>query len=594
MTKTPTMQDLMKRWKSRCAYCGCRVERRPNRRNRSRAVKDTFIPNFSAEPLIHNSILACSMCKSFKAATDPRVLLSIWIRLDPESARRFFDALAPALIPLEAGTTPAPLSALPPLLLPPLLLPPPTKNSSDAATTLLSEEHEPISSPSAKPIANGSLLLGWHKATQSTGLLKASALDSPIIDGPEGHLITIAPTGAGKGVSCIIPALLSWEGPAVVIDPKGENYAVTARRRRELGQRVEVLDPFNVTGIHKRARLNPLDLIDIRTPNAEDDAAVIAHLLSDGMRFAQDPFWDERAETVNRHLILEHLREDPNAANKSLGHVRRAVEKLDAPPDYTSSAAFLEATQGKKRKHIPGLGVERTRAAILATAMSHLTILRDGPVLNSLCDSTIALDDIRDGAPLTIYLVLPPDKLNSHGKLLRLWLGVIMATLARRRRIPPKPTLLLIDEAAQLGQLDELRSALTLMRGYGVKVWSFWQDFSQLQRLYPDWPSILNNCAVQQFFGAYSPFAAEALESLLVGRAPCRISDLQHGEAIVVQRSASPTRFRLPDYRRDLIFIGLADTNPFYPHPPTVTEPVADTPAIGNVLTFPTNRRVQK
>ncbi|MBN8913493.1 MAG: type IV secretory system conjugative DNA transfer family protein, partial [Rhizobiales bacterium] len=59
------------------------------------------------------------------------------------------------------------------------------------------------------------LLLGCSRAAKAKPVLD---------DGHEGHLITIAPTGAGKGVSCIIPALLTWRGPAVVVDPRGENY----------------------------------------------------------------------------------------------------------------------------------------------------------------------------------------------------------------------------------------------------------------------------------------------------------------------------------------------------------------------------------
>ena len=43
-------------------------------------------------------------------------------------------------------------------------------------------------------------------------------------------------------------------------------------------------------------------------------------------------------------------------------------------------------------------------------------------------------------------------------------------------------------EAAQLGTLGALRQAVTLLRGYGLQVWSFWQDLSQVRNLYPqDW-----------------------------------------------------------------------------------------------------------
>jgi type IV secretion system protein VirD4 len=48
----------------------------------------------------------------------------------------------------------------------------------------------------------------------------------------DGHLVTVAPTRSGKGVGIVIPNLLTYPGPIVVTDPKGENYAVSGARRR--------------------------------------------------------------------------------------------------------------------------------------------------------------------------------------------------------------------------------------------------------------------------------------------------------------------------------------------------------------------------
>jgi type IV secretion system protein VirD4 len=45
------------------------------------------------------------------------------------------------------------------------------------------------------------------------------------------HLLTIAGSRAGKGVSLIVPNLLLYEGSALVVDPKGENACFTAARR---------------------------------------------------------------------------------------------------------------------------------------------------------------------------------------------------------------------------------------------------------------------------------------------------------------------------------------------------------------------------
>ena len=72
--------------------------------------------------------------------------------------------------------------------------------------------------------------------------------------GDDRHAVLCAGSRAGKGRSCLIPTLLEYSGSVLAIDPKGELANVTARRRKQLGQRVCILDPFGVTA----ARHGPL------------------------------------------------------------------------------------------------------------------------------------------------------------------------------------------------------------------------------------------------------------------------------------------------------------------------------------------------
>ena len=65
----------------------------------------------------------------------------------------------------------------------------------------------------AQPAFDG-LLLGWHG--QCVASASARRAMTPILHHGDGHLITIAPTGAGKGVGALIPALLSHAGSAVL------------------------------------------------------------------------------------------------------------------------------------------------------------------------------------------------------------------------------------------------------------------------------------------------------------------------------------------------------------------------------------------
>src|SRR5258708_645642 len=94
----------------------------------------------------------------------------------------------------------------------------------------------------------------------------------------KGHLLTLAPTGGGKGIAAVLPNLLDYAGSVLCTDIKGECYAVSGRFRREaLGHTVAALDPFGVAG--GGAAYNPLDLVDPASDEAYDHARLIASML---------------------------------------------------------------------------------------------------------------------------------------------------------------------------------------------------------------------------------------------------------------------------------------------------------------------------
>lgn len=92
------------------------------------------------------------------------------------------------------------------------------------------------------------------------------------------HVLACAPTGAGKGVGCVIPNLLAYPGSVVCLDVKGENIAVTAQARRDMGQDVWCLDPFGITDAAGHS-LNWLDAIDLNCDSCVGDAAALPETL---------------------------------------------------------------------------------------------------------------------------------------------------------------------------------------------------------------------------------------------------------------------------------------------------------------------------
>lgn len=396
---------------------------------------------------------------------------------------------------------------------------------------------------------------------------KAKGFPAPIWDeGPDGHLVTVAPTGAGKGVSCIIPALLTWQGPAIVIDPKGENYAVTAARRRAMGQKVHVLDPFGITGCVQPASLNPFDIVGKPRTARWEDFVTLARAVVQDKTFGknQDPYWDNRAANL---IACAMAHASAHLPAPTLEDVLTLVLSYDQfAMDFRHQPFETQCHPEIAAPFAPaGMAWDKTRIAITSTAVDLISYLMGGSVLTSLKRSTVDLRKVERGDPMTLYLVLPPDKLATHGKLLRLWMTCLMTVLTRRRTPPAQPTLLLVDEAAQLGEMRELVTAVTLMRGYGIRVWTFWQDLSQLKATYPDhWEAILNNCAYHQYFGAATPMAANALQAYLGDALLRSVHRMKANELALFRPRERGAIVRMPSYLTDPMYQGLYEPNPFY------------------------------
>lgn len=390
----------------------------------------------------------------------------------------------------------------------------------------------------------------------------------PILMTGDGHLITIAPTGAGKGVSCIIPTLLRFRGPVIVVDPKGENYAVTAERRRALGQEVVLLDPLGITDADEVDALNPVDLIDPSHPQSIEDAAMLASLLTADIE-KEDPrnaFWYQRGEQLTTGLI-QHVAITESGRHRSLSRVREMLNLPVERLEELARSAMLDSPDPDVRivgGIVTNPATEMT-GSIMSMAQNSLEFLRGGLIEHATRRSTFDLAQVTAGAPLSIYIVIPPDKLESLRGLLRTWIGTLMSLLMRRRYAPPMRTLFILDEAAQLGSLDQLRQAVTLMRGYGLQTWSFWQDLSQLQNLYPrDWQTMCNNSRVQQAFGFMSQQAADAACDLVGFYDAHEILRLDSTEMLLSVAGDDAVIARKPNYLRDEAFQGLYDENPFY------------------------------
>lgn len=394
-------------------------------------------------------------------------------------------------------------------------------------------------------------------------------------DGP-AHLLTLAPTRAGKGVGTVIPNLLTADRSVLVIDPKGENARIAGEPRRRFGS-VHVLDPFNVSGMAASA-YNPLDQLSGGSPDlGEDAASLAAALVVDAPGQSGEAHWNEEAKALIAGLIMFCVaHEDPG--RRTLASVR---EYLSLPPDHLQDLLTLmqesDAADGLvARAANRFLGkAEREAASVLSNAQRHTHFLDSPRITKSMARSDFRFSDLQAGI-VSVFLVLPPNRLDAYSRWLRLLVSQALQEIARaserpagapeaspalsgplsssggHRRAseaPQAPTLFLLDEFAALGRLEAVERAMGLMAGYGLQLWPILQDMSQLNALYGQRAgTFVANAGVQQVFGVNDFETAQWL-SRMMGKETTRYEteSRRDGEEISTTLNVTARDLMTPD-----------------------------------------------
>lgn len=333
------------------------------------------------------------------------------------------------------------------------------------------------------------------------------------------HLLTVAPTRTGKGTTAIVPALMDHQGALLCIDPKGENAFITAEAREKLhGQTVHILDPWKLaTGQLDRqpAQFNPLDMLHPDSEDLADDALMIADALV--VPSGGDTHWSDEARAMVMGFILHVVTSPDEEGQRTLGRVR---EILCLPPNELISLVEGMAKNGtdlvKSAANRFRQKSERELASVISTAQQNTHFLESPNIKTSLDRSTFDFADLKsDDAPISVYLVLPADRLNTHGRWLRLVVSMAITAMVRGGNKPKRPALFLLDEFAALGKLAVVEQAYGLMAGFGMQLWAIIQDLSQLEDLYGRrWQTFLGNAGVLQVFGTRDIMTADYVSRL--------------------------------------------------------------------------------
>lgn len=351
-------------------------------------------------------------------------------------------------------------------------------------------------------------------------------------NGPE-HILAFAPTRSGKGVGLVLPTLLSWPGSALILDIKGENWALTAGWRRSQGHKVLRFDPSDHSGAS--VRINPFLEVRLDGPRAIPDAQNVASMIIDPDGKGLKDYWNKAAFSFFAGAVLHCMLRVRQAEKRdatlcdfscmladknrtirdvfeemlATDHVKAMVEVFGDTVDPDLAQAMHTFIASAAREMLNKADSELS--GVVSTAVANIALYRDPVVARNTSASDFRISDLMNHeAPVSLYLVISPADMDRLRPLLRLIINVILRRLTEKMEFEDGAThisyrhrlLLMIDEFPSLGRLEIFERALAFMAGYGVKAYLIVQDLAQLQKEYGKDESIVSNCHVRI---AYAP-----------------------------------------------------------------------------------------
>jgi type IV secretion system protein VirD4 len=370
----------------------------------------------------------------------------------------------------------------------------------------------------ANPSSESSARLADDKALKKAGLFTGkgwrfgySKSERVLRYAGPGHMMLVAPPRSGKAVSVLVPMLLDKRrGSVVVIDPKGELCAITGHSAKSFSD-VVIIAPFGSIPDAPKAfkglrsvGFNPLDAID---PNSLSFGGDIDDL-ADGIVLHQSggdsSFFDDTARNLVGTVIRIVVRYYP-PAEKNLVTVRKIIAgDVFAFARQWANCNDEIARDGLNDYAQDGAEKRKSLGDCISTARTQTKFIETEGISHSLRKSEFVFADVKK-RPMTVYIILPLDKLASCGKWFRLCMAAMLSALLKAG---PRglPVLCICDEFFSIGPLQTFQTAMSQAAGAAkLQLLPVLQDLAQLETMYPNqgWRTFLSCAAVKIFFGSH-------------------------------------------------------------------------------------------
>ncbi len=369
-------------------------------------------------------------------------------------------------------------------------------------------------------------------------------------DGPE-HVLMVAPTGSGKGVSVVTPTLLTWPHSCVVYDLKKENWALSSRWRKRHANNV-VLRFEPACNDDSGASYNPLAEVRLDTDHDIQDvrniSAIIMEYGANTGRSNVEYFAEAAYSLMTAHILhvcyerkLKGRTASLTDAAESLSDpdadFREVLERMGNTKHVNGEPHPLCRAEAASLLNMLDVGASRQFVGIQDMVRAKLTLYRDPIIRKNITRSDFRITDLMNHEkPVTLYVCVGSTDKTRLRPLTRLLFSQIVRTLTSEVEYDhgvstpsyKHKLLLLIDEFPSLGRMAIMNEAIAFLRGYGIKCLFIIQDFTQLRdnEAYGSKESITANCGVRIAFAPNTIATARELSEMV-------------GTATIIKRASS-------------------------------------------------------
>jgi type IV secretion system protein VirD4 len=242
--------------------------------------------------------------------------------------------------------------------------------------------------------------------------------------------VILGPPGCGKTQGLVVPFVLECPETMVITDPKGDIFAASRVARERVG-RVVILDPARLV-TQKSDCYDPIQFIRCG-PETIDECREIAAALVIREKEGNDNsghFLGLAEEAITGFAALGVA--IANGENKSLQGVVTVAshpEKWDRAVNMMVNSSDYEGMLARIGGNLSYL-VDREKGSVQTTASRFLRVL-NSPLVAAVTRSSSFDPSTLATEVMTVYVVVPPDKMVVWAPLIRVWIGGMLRSVIK-------------------------------------------------------------------------------------------------------------------------------------------------------------------